>query len=279
VLIHVGLHRTGTTYLQKRVFPRLKGMRYAKKPSSARIERLAAEREAPRPLLISHEGLLARKRDGRARPERLGRLAELFPDAEPMLTVRRHDRWARSLYVYNIYKGHRHSFETFLRQREVLTLMPHVRLLERVFDRPPRILFQEELEEAPEAAAELLAQWAGASLRSTGRRRRRVNPGLSDAGLGWVLRMNRRFPRGEKAPPPYRWAQKLSRHLGAMTLSRLGTWCTSGTGGRSAIIDEEALRAVRLRYRGDWISLLRYVSVQRRLLAPSLRPELDNVDR
>lgn len=274
-LIHVGLHRTGTTYLQTRMFPQIEGVRYAEKPSSREIEQLGAERHDRRPLLISHEGLLARKRDGVTRPGRLARLAVLFPDAVPVLTVRRHDRWVRSLYVYHLNKGDRRSFKTFLRDREPLTFMPHVRLLETFFGRPPLVLFQEELGEAPEATVQMLAGWMDRPLGPARRRRGRVNRGLSEAGLRWVLSLNRRFPRGDKAPPPCRWAQKLTRHLGAVAMSRMGAWSKSGGGGESET-GEEALRAVRLQYRGDWIALLRHTAAQRQLLAGSLREELED---
>jgi len=84
-LIHCGLHRTGTTTLHYRVFPQLPGIDYAHKPPDARV---ATRHPRDRPLVISHEGLLVRGWTGRSQLDRVKRLAEQFPRAQPLLTLR-----------------------------------------------------------------------------------------------------------------------------------------------------------------------------------------------
>ncbi|NVB40669.1 sulfotransferase [Pseudenhygromyxa sp. WMMC2535] len=147
VFLHVGLHKTGTTFLQERVFPALEGVRFVHplhvpRTGDGPIERFmlelffrnaahidyAAHREAiyrwiedevdEPALLISSEALVGWPIENHANfCVNTDRLAEIFPDAKVMLVVRRQDKWVNSAYNQLLKAGFSTSIERYLNYR------------------------------------------------------------------------------------------------------------------------------------------------------------------
>ncbi|MFW6134893.1 MAG: sulfotransferase [Elusimicrobiota bacterium] len=101
IFIHVGLHKTGTTFLQKEIFPKLENCNYIDK---AKLENITIEQGKIN--LISREGLsvspdkfkLKRSIKPEARFVTAERLKLLFPDAKIIVGVRDKESWINSLY-------------------------------------------------------------------------------------------------------------------------------------------------------------------------------------
>ena len=105
VFIHVGLPKTATTYLQKFVFPQIKGINYFS-PAYVSMPNYILSIEADeRPILISDEHLSSHyflDEKGWKCGSRFtiaNRLKKLFPDANIIIVIRNKDDWARSLYI------------------------------------------------------------------------------------------------------------------------------------------------------------------------------------
>lgn len=132
LFLHVGLHKTGTTFLQREVFPKLQSVRFLRSPEiSCLLTRLVAEEDSSfdpalyrrffdpliesSPSLISDEGLCGspyRLYVNQARTA--NRLAQIFPHAQIMVGIRRQDTMLRSLYLHLINSGDNISLEEFL---------------------------------------------------------------------------------------------------------------------------------------------------------------------
>ncbi|RMH18050.1 MAG: sulfotransferase [Acidobacteria bacterium] len=145
--LHVGMPKTGTTFLQRHCFPHLAGMRYAHSANYRRIplaggppgdlvelcDRLifshptffdprAAERwrdrllaDAGGKILISRERLFGNMTGGfRDHREITRRLARLFPDARIVVVVRRQDDLLESLYRQSLQAYYYYSVDDFL---------------------------------------------------------------------------------------------------------------------------------------------------------------------
>jgi hypothetical protein len=108
--LHIGVHRTGTTFLQGQFFPRLHEIdflhlkipcdgKFLKNHAALDLPEIRAEveRDTDRPLLVSDESLLRPGYGGRSEPG-LSRLSERFPGARIILGFRRQDRYVKSLY-------------------------------------------------------------------------------------------------------------------------------------------------------------------------------------
>jgi hypothetical protein len=142
IVCHVGLHKTATTYLQRRLFPswRFPGFHYNPTPISGRIRSLflLAEEQDRHPDLFAsckQQFLAELKAFGRAHPEatllfsyerfsqfdfrqnyceNAGLLHELLPDAEIILFLRYQPDWFFSLFRQAIGSGdYQDPFTTF----------------------------------------------------------------------------------------------------------------------------------------------------------------------
>jgi hypothetical protein len=143
IIIHVGLHKTGTTFLQDKVFPALPGVRfvhplYYPRPDDGPIERFMLEllfrnpvcidveahrakidawlAQVPEPtVLISSEAFVGYPVENhnnlRANADLL---AELFPAAKIWLVIRRQDKWVESAFSQLLKSGFSTTVERYL---------------------------------------------------------------------------------------------------------------------------------------------------------------------
>ncbi len=135
--IHVGLQKTGTTFLQEKVFKRLpvNYVRYFDRELySSRLDR-------SRPTLVSNEDLCGApheildpaQRDSRYRIAE--NLAALFPQARVIVGLREPDAWLRSLHKEAIRQGLTMGFSRFYRHfdKDMLNFPKYVGHLKRLF--------------------------------------------------------------------------------------------------------------------------------------------------
>ncbi|MCB9233630.1 MAG: sulfotransferase [Bacteroidia bacterium] len=135
-IIHVGMPKTATTFLQKEVFPKVEGAFYYGRDHDLwdlifhlpfkhrRFEdvgalqaRIAAAREriGEKTLLISHESLSGHPwHNFMNHEEGAAMLKELFPEAKILITLRRQDDFLESLYLHSLQVGFAQKVNRFL---------------------------------------------------------------------------------------------------------------------------------------------------------------------
>lgn len=119
--VHIGLHKTGTTFLQRRVFPKLGGtVQYWASPRLiCQSGGWAAQADLPEdlqqtPILVSSEGIsgtLYRNDLSRVRA-----LKSLDPEIRIIVSIRRQDRMLRSLYWQAVKSGFVGSYRKYQQQ-------------------------------------------------------------------------------------------------------------------------------------------------------------------
>jgi hypothetical protein len=104
VFFHLGLHKTATSWLQRRLFPTL-AIPVIRTRKFERIERFIAQQSASK-ILISHEGLGGRIGDDKAPGDSLRmfqstieRIARLPCDGKVVIGFREHIAWINSAYA------------------------------------------------------------------------------------------------------------------------------------------------------------------------------------
>lgn len=139
VLVHVGLHKTGTTWLQQRIFKALNGAEIefcgdlktiyrefvvpeAKDFSITRVQNVFADfmrtaQEAGRLPVISAESLAGRPFHAKYHRSILARrIAAVFPNARILLTIREQNAIIRSMYGQYIRFGYTSNIKQFLQE-------------------------------------------------------------------------------------------------------------------------------------------------------------------
>jgi hypothetical protein len=119
MVLHIGLHKTATSFLQRRVFPRLEGVAFAGYPpmggQTVKLVARRARRDAP--LLLSDENLSGHPFRGRwieEFEESVRGLALLFPEARVIVGFRAHGSWLVSVYKQYLNKGGTLTLREFL---------------------------------------------------------------------------------------------------------------------------------------------------------------------
>ncbi|MBJ18439.1 MAG: hypothetical protein GY910_16330 [bacterium] len=261
VFFHCGLERTGSTYLQKDLFPLLEGIRFVVTKDYARLSEETFAEEA---LLVSRELNLNENFD-----EEIGRFAALFADATPVVLFRRHDHWIASQYRRRIRNGFDGPFEELfdlrgdggILRRDDLRYGRRIERLEACFRRPPIVLLHEWLEEDAVAFGQVLAGTLGASLDARRLSLRRRHASSSDAELRALLKVMkvvdlRRSRRGQGLfrYRVRRFTQDAARYA-TLFLARSipGGWVDP-----VPLIPRERLEEIREYYREDWEQTVAY---------------------
>jgi len=197
---HVGLHKTASTYLQRRVFPRWPGIRYLRHRNIEYFLRLSKDER----YLISCEGLSGAtfaKLDERCRG--LARLAEMFPGANAIIGLRPHGGFIASLYSQYLRYGGCASFDEFFSltapsdqviwRPEDLSFRALIECLEASFEKSPFVFQMSELMTNRDGLMSDLAAFLGTS----GPPSLAANDKAQNVSLGaWQGRLLRSINRG-----------------------------------------------------------------------------------
>lgn len=165
IYFHVGTGKTGTTYLQIKVFPFVKGIHYIPTNRYRRIFEILKESKEPR-ILVSREFDRQMERE-------VKKFAEHYPtNTQPIVVFRRQDSYIASQYRRFIKNGYQGDLKSFLDleedkgffKQEHLTYMKTVALLEAQFGVKPFIYFHDDMKKDQRAYVERMLSDMGASV-------------------------------------------------------------------------------------------------------------------
>jgi len=145
IIFHLGLNRTGTTFLQTKIFPFLKDVNYIPLYLNNRYacNPFMLKTEGDKTTLISNENIcffikhFDTDKDVKYYPDSktiLKRLKKVFPDASIIFCTREKDSWLKSVYNNSVKNGYAHSFEYFLKHSEYIDIDDFVKTLKELFD-------------------------------------------------------------------------------------------------------------------------------------------------
>ena len=151
LFIHVGLQKTGTTFLQNNVFPKWKDLCYVQHGASfehlLRMDEtktnLVSREGFSGPIFASHE----------YRDFILKKLSNFFPHARILISFRRHDSYLVSCYKQYLHKGGTLPFERFFDiendrgfiRRDDFLFRRKIESIEKHFKREPFVFLYEEI--------------------------------------------------------------------------------------------------------------------------------------
>lgn len=164
IFYHVGTGKTGTTYLQYRVFPKFKNITYFQRTLFKKYPQLIAKSKANR-------FLLSREFDQQLERE-IKWFAQYYPDTFPIIVFRRHDSYIASQYRRFVKNGFKGGFTEFfdlehdqgLFKQIDLNYRHQISLLQRYFSHPPLVLIYEDMRAQPKAFFNAIAEYTGATL-------------------------------------------------------------------------------------------------------------------
>ncbi|MYA32857.1 MAG: hypothetical protein F4164_01375 [Gemmatimonadales bacterium] len=262
VFFHVGAGRAASRWLQERVFPHFRGVRYVPRTrfrQSAKVVR----RGGDLPVLVS------RQLGYRELTPAVEWFARLAPAARPILILRRHDKWLRSVYLREIKELRYVPFETFIdlerdegvRPRSSARFRDRIRVLEDHFEHRPLVLFFDRLVADPGGFVRTIADYVGASYDEARISFRPSNRSYRDRQYRFLREVGRHWPakrREEPASAALRWLRVRSRRLAWHAGVALGRVAPERILRPDPLLTEEQLACARAFYEADWEACVDY---------------------
>lgn len=253
IYFHVGLSKTGTTFLQARVFPLLQGISYIPtqhfKHSVGRIKRSNGAK-----FLVSREF-------DQQFEEEIRRFSSHFPEAVPMIVFRRQDSYIASQYRRFVKNGFSGPFEAFFNlqddqgyfKQQDLDYPRHLELLREHFNSEPQVYLYEDLRLNPQEFYQRWAQNTASQLDLNQLDSSPLHTSYTERQLLFIRKINR-YLNLRKRPmskfPPLHFLLKLGREGLRYTLLYLGRWHRSNRS--EPLIPSEQLEKVKSYYAEDW---------------------------
>lgn len=246
LLLHIGLHKTATTYLQNAIWPSWSAVDYAGRPNPPgyKSSEDAVFDLKGDVLLLSNESaggsLKQSYLPGRSWSElslkKLHELKERYAsryEIGVLLGLRRHDKWILSIYKHYLKYGGVETLDGFLGLSagvpptlavEDLLLMEKVRRIETVLGVRPFCFFLEELKNQPEVLSSALAAYAGVTEGPRFVKGAALNEGVDAAEAAFCRRVNRLINPGclgkgyirRNKTVAFTWARK-AKNLGLLS--------------------------------------------------------------
>ena len=255
VFFHVGTGKTGTTFLQYRVFPKLRGIHYLQRTLHRRYVRILNKRQHDR-------YLLSREYDQQLEAE-IAAFTEHYPDITPIIVFRKHDSYIASQYRRFVKNGFRGTFRDFFDmardqgrfRMQDLDYRYQLGLLEQYFTQPPIVLLYEDMRRDPRAFVQALADRIGATvdLDSIDFSKKHASYNLQQLktmqrmGRYVDMRKRRVFRNGVAN---FLW--KLGIGAVRYTTLYVGKLLPASAFDEAPLIDPTELTAVAAHYREDW---------------------------
>jgi len=267
---HIGLHKTGTTFLQNEVFQVLSGI-HVLKPGSTSLKRLT---ECPRDMdcLVSDEALSGMPWGKsfdlaggwrRARELSLVNIAEFFPSAEIIVCFRPHSALTESLYRQYLHEGGAASFGDFfgrngLIQKRDVEFTPFLEMIEELLPNAPFVFSAEELWSNPSDVIRRMCLFLGVEFEPGAMLGRPRNRGVRGYRAR-VLRSLNRISRSELNPGGFfNLRNRLFRRLAIDPRSICQNFLP-GDWGQGVGLDAEFRHALEAEFAEDWEGVLQRI--------------------
>ncbi len=252
LFFHMGFPKAGSTYLQRALFPQLKGIKYFKKSYFKRYPELIEQTDYNKYLFSTetYKGL----------EERTKAIVERYPQAKIILVLRRHDKWIASRYKYYIRKNGSMTFREYfdihhnngLWKIEDLYFGKKLEAINAHLNHPPLVLFIEEIKANPETFLEKIKTYFGVDLEQNAISTQTIKKNFTEKQIFFLRKFNERLPYN-KLNTNIKLLRRTHYKLrqGIMHLVALAPYLVPNF-KYDGLIDPKDLEAIREHYQEDW---------------------------
>ncbi len=261
IFFHVGLGKTATTYLQYKVFPKLKGIYYIQRTRYKKSLKLI-EQSAQQKIFVSNEF-----------DQQLEKEAKWFstrhPDAKVLIVFRRHDSWIASQYRRLVKNGFSKPFNDFFdieHDRGVwkhsdLDYFSKIQIIEKYFTHKPLVLFYEDMKRDPFTFIDAIAHYTGTTYDKADISLDSVHRSYNEKQLKIFRQLSKRLfyfdiPRAQQ--PVLKWLQRISKQSIQYPLLYLALLIPERFVSKEPLIPEEQLQCIRQHFADDWQRCIDY---------------------
>ena len=255
IYFHVGLGKTGSTYLQNRFFTRLSGIHYIH--SSKYKKSVALIHASP-----ESKFLVSREFDQQLEAE-CRSFSQHFPHARIIVFLRRHDAWIASQYRRFVKNGFGGAFTDFmdvkgdkgLWKKKDLDFFSNIKTIEKYFGSQPLVLFYEDFKLNPTVTFDQLCNFMGARYELNTINLKPKHVSYDDKQLKVIRKVGKYFFQPylpSIANPVLRYLRRLWHQLFRYSILYGAKLLPNRLVDPEPLICAEDLEAVRAFGAGDW---------------------------
>ena len=257
VFFHVGLGKTGSIFLQYRVFPKLQGIKYIQRTNYRDFKYVKLiENSSDQRFLISN-GF------DRQLEKEANNIASKYPQARIIIVLRRHDSWIASQYRRYVKNGYPKTFEEFIDiendkgdwEQKDLYFYPKLIMLKELFGSRPLVLFHDELVNNPHIFIEKICAFIGVDYDIESINLKRKHTSYSEKQLKVRRQLSAKKSRSQSVLSKKYWVRRIQvfmrmpeRYLSLFVANLIPSkWISD-----EPLISKESVRKVRAFYEEDW---------------------------
>ena len=163
IYFHVGVERTGTKFVQAKVFPFFKDIHFINKNRFSIYDKIINKKKEAK-YLVSFELNLSPQFENEVK-----RFSKLYPDTKVVMVMRRQHGWIASHYKRVVKNGKNYTFKQFLDiengdsvySQDDLLYYNKLMILKKYFHQRPLVLFYSDLREDPIGYIDKIAKYMG----------------------------------------------------------------------------------------------------------------------
>lgn len=251
---HLGLEKTGSTFLQLTVFRNLQGVLYHRKSKFQSFEQILEQHP-------NDNHLFTFETDRQLFPS-VDKIVASRPDARVILILRRQDSWLSSKYYYHIRKHGHKSLKEFFNvetgegewDRDEFYLRPKIEYLESKFKNEILFLNYDELKKDPEKYVRLITNYCGAELKAGVNIHKRRKRAFSLKQNRVLMGFNRLY-KYEHLGSNSRFRNRLwykYREFLLHAVAFVAQFVPASLVSKEPLVDKDYLEQVRKYYEDDW---------------------------
>ena len=261
ITFHLGMSKSGSTFLQKNVFPLFTRINYAKK-HDYQLHKLVPENPKTDNYLFSfelHKGL----------QKELDALSALHQDYKVVYILRKQEDWIKSKYNYYIRKhGHLafgdfvnvHDQEKSVLSLENLQLIDQVNAINKHSNEKALFIDFDDLNNKPDQAIKRIASFVNAEIDMHAINKKRVNKSFSPKQLILLRRFNRFYSYNASTSDSkaIKFTHHKYREFMLHTLAFFIRFLPEIFISNKTLYDQEVLADINSKFESDWKECLKY---------------------
>ncbi len=256
IYFHVGLAKTGSTFLQKNVFPKLHGIKYISTHKYKNCIDLIIKEK--------HKKILISREFDRQFEKEVKWFTSHFPNTKIIVVFRRHDQWISSQYKRFVKNGYSLSFDQFYdiendsgfwKNKEMI-YKNKILLIKKYSPYKPLVLFYDEIKTNPYNFIDRIVKYTKSTYKKDSISLNVVHKSYNEKQLLFLRSYCRIF---KKTPPTYYENNKLLHwliyrpwwlffHL----LMYLALFIPKSIIVKKPLIEINQLQKIKEKYTNDW---------------------------
>ena len=220
IYFHVGLAKTGSTFLQKNFFPYLKNIKYINTHDYVNCIDIINK--------TKYKSYLISREFDKQFEDEISKFISYFPDTKIIIVFRRHDQWIASQYKRAVKNGWHWDFKNYYNinnkgiwKNTDLTYMNKLKIIKKYSKSKPLILKFEELKKDPFNYLNKISNYTDSKYLKTQILLKNVHKSYSEKQLIFLKKFCKIF---KKTPPKYYDYQEITLDKTISNTNRIKHW-------------------------------------------------------